>query len=94
GDVHHAAAEKGYISIARLLIGRGASVNAQGGHYGNALQAAECAGHEVMVKLLVDEGRANVNARGGKYHSGFLATKRSRHRNISKFCKDLGTIGS
>jgi hypothetical protein len=33
-----------------------AGVNAQGGHYGNALQAAEYRRHEAVVKLLRDQG--------------------------------------
>jgi len=31
-----------------------ADVNAQGGEYGNALQAASCHGYEAIVKLLLE----------------------------------------
>jgi hypothetical protein len=37
-----------------LLLDKGAAVNAQGGRYGNALQAASYRGHEHIVKLLLD----------------------------------------
>ena len=36
----------------QLLLDNGAEVNAQGGEYGNALQAASCGGHEKIVQLL------------------------------------------
>jgi ankyrin repeat protein len=40
----------------KLLLDKGADVNAQGGFYGNALQAASCRGHKQVVKLLLDKG--------------------------------------
>jgi predicted kinase len=40
-------------------------VNAQGGYYGNALQAASFKGHQGVVKLLLEEG-ADVIADGGE----------------------------
>ncbi|KAF2647015.1 hypothetical protein K491DRAFT_615416, partial [Lophiostoma macrostomum CBS 122681] len=42
--------------VAKLLLDKGADVNAQGGLYGNALQAASIKGHEQVVKLLLDKG--------------------------------------
>ncbi|PWO15022.1 hypothetical protein PtrARCrB10_12117, partial [Pyrenophora tritici-repentis] len=50
-------------AIVKLLLNKGADVNAQGGEYGNALQAASAGGHEAIVKLLLDKG-AGVNAQG------------------------------
>lgn len=41
-------------------------INARGGRYGNALQAASFRGHENVVKMLLDAG-ADVNTQGGKY---------------------------
>jgi ankyrin repeat protein len=52
--------------VVRLLLDRGANVNAQGGRYGSALQAALYGGHESVVRLLVERG-ADVNAQGGEY---------------------------
>jgi ankyrin repeat protein len=37
----------------KLLLENKADVNAQGGQYGNALQAASYHGHEAIVKLLL-----------------------------------------
>ena len=61
--------------MVELLLGKGADVNAQGGHYGNALQAASDGGHEKVVELLLGKG-ADVNAQGGDYGNQTEATKR------------------
>jgi ankyrin repeat protein len=45
----------------RLLLDKGANVNAQGGDFGNALQAASSNGYKAVVGRLLDKG-ANVNA--------------------------------
>ena len=50
----------------KLLLENGAGVNAEGGHFGNALQAASYGGNEATVKLLL-ENRAGVNAEGGYF---------------------------
>jgi ankyrin repeat protein len=55
----------GHREIIQLLLDKGADVNAQGGEYGNALQAASWGGHQEAVRLLLDNG-ADVNAQGGK----------------------------
>jgi ankyrin repeat protein len=39
--------------VVELLLGKGADVNAQGGEYGNALQAASYGGHEKVVEQLL-----------------------------------------
>jgi hypothetical protein len=41
-----------------MLLDKGADVNAQGGFYGNALQAASGGGHEKIVQMLA-ENRAS-----------------------------------
>ncbi|KAJ7646425.1 ankyrin repeat-containing domain protein [Mycena polygramma] len=46
----------GSSNIACLLIQSGANVNAGGGLYGTALQAAFCAGHVDMIQLLLENG--------------------------------------
>jgi ankyrin repeat protein len=55
-----------------LLLEKGADVNAQGGHYGNALQAAANGGHDSVVTLLLEKG-ADVNAQGGHYGNALQA---------------------
>ncbi|KAB5513478.1 hypothetical protein GE09DRAFT_1266749, partial [Coniochaeta sp. 2T2.1] len=41
-------------------------VNAQGGEYGTALQAASTAGNKEVVEMLLGKG-ADVNVQGGDY---------------------------
>ncbi|KAL9123930.1 MAG: hypothetical protein Q9175_008281, partial [Cornicularia normoerica] len=55
-----------------MLLDRGADVNAQGGYYGNALQAASFDGHDKLVQMLLDRG-ANVNAQGGRFGNALQA---------------------
>ena len=46
----------GHEKIVELLLRNGADVNAQGGVYGTALQAASYGGHEKVVELLLSNG--------------------------------------
>ena len=50
------AAELGHQRIVKLLLDKGAEVNAQGGKYGNALQAAVAGNHTAIVELLLNNG--------------------------------------
>jgi hypothetical protein len=50
------AAQLGLIVITKLQLDKDADVNAQGGSYGNALQAASYGGHKQVVKMLLDAG--------------------------------------
>jgi ankyrin repeat protein len=52
--------------IVQILLASGANVNAQGGLYGSALQAASLEGHPKTVQVLLAVG-ANVNDQGGHY---------------------------
>jgi hypothetical protein len=64
-------------------------VNAQGGDYGNALQAASVTGHEAVVKLLLNEG-ADVNAQGGHYGNALQAALATGHEAVVKLLLDKG----
>ncbi|KAM0172531.1 hypothetical protein ACHAPF_007410 [Botrytis cinerea] len=75
--------------IAKLLLDHGADVNAQGGEYGNALQAAARRGNQEIVKLLLDRG-ANVNAQGGEYGNALQAAARDGNQEIVKLLLDRG----
>jgi ankyrin repeat protein len=64
-----------------MLLNEGAEVNAKGGLYGNALQAASSEGHQEIVQLLVDK-RADVNAQGGEYGNALQAVSFEGHQEI------------
>lgn len=50
----------------RLLVDRGVNVHAQGGRFGDALQAAAIGEEIGVIKLLMEKG-VGVNVQGGKY---------------------------
>lgn len=72
-----------------LLIDEGANVNAQGGEYGNALQAAVLNGHQHVVKLLFDKG-ADLNTQSGKYGNTLQAAVLNGNRQIVGVLLDNG----
>ncbi len=54
----------GHDQVMQMLLDNGAGVNAQGGSYTNALQAASAGGHDQVVQMLLDQG-TDVNVQGG-----------------------------
>jgi ankyrin repeat protein len=56
GNALQAASAKGYRQVVKMLLDKGADVNAQDGEYGNALQAALAFGHEQVVEMLLNAG--------------------------------------
>ncbi|KAH7386811.1 hypothetical protein DE146DRAFT_759229 [Phaeosphaeria sp. MPI-PUGE-AT-0046c] len=58
--------------VVTFLLNKGADVNAQGGDYGNALEAAAFKGNKAIVRLLLNKN-ANVNAQGGRYSNTLQA---------------------
>ncbi|CAG8262934.1 unnamed protein product [Penicillium salamii] len=74
-----------------LLLDKGADVNADGGKYGNALQAASAEGHRAIVTLLLDKG-ADVNADGGKYGNAIQAASAEGHQEIVTLLQTRGAI--
>jgi hypothetical protein len=50
------ASQQGLLKPLRLLLEKGANVNAQGGHYVNALQAALVGNRKAVVVLLLEKG--------------------------------------
>ncbi|KAK4083830.1 uncharacterized protein Triagg1_1492 [Trichoderma aggressivum f. europaeum] len=59
------------------------NVNAQGGTFGTALQAAAYSGQIISVRMLLDR-KADINACSGKYHSALNGAIISGHWNIVK----------
>jgi hypothetical protein len=75
--------------VVKLLVDKSVDVNAQGGDYGNALQAASAGGHEQVVKMLLDKG-ANINAQGGYYGNALQAASYVGHQQVVKMLLDKG----
>jgi hypothetical protein len=83
------AAYYGHQKICKLLLNKGADVNAQGGFCGNALHAAASRGYDNIVQVLLDKG-ADTNAQGG-FHGNALQAAASRgHGNIVQVLLDKG----
>ncbi|KAF1954428.1 hypothetical protein CC80DRAFT_567678 [Byssothecium circinans] len=77
----------GLRKIVKLLLDKDADVNAQGGRYGNALQAASARGHEAIVKLLLDK-----DANGGHYGNALQAASAGGHEATVKLLAENGAV--
>jgi ankyrin repeat protein len=77
--------------MVNLLLEKGADVNAQGGYYGNALQAASAGGDEAIVKLLFEKG-ADFNAQGGYYGNALQAASAGGDEAIVKLLLEMGAV--
>ncbi|KAK3173425.1 hypothetical protein OEA41_006754 [Lepraria neglecta] len=64
-------------------------VNTQGGHFGNALQAALQGGHYRIVQTLLDEG-ADINAQGGFYGNALQAASYGGYDKVVQILLDKG----
>jgi ankyrin repeat protein len=65
-----------------MLIEKGPDVNAQGGIYGNALQAASLKGNDEIVEMLIEKG-ADVNAQGGIFDNALQAASFNVVRGVN-----------
>ena len=83
------ASLEGLIEPARQLVESGADVNAQGGRYGNALQAASAEGHSQVVQLLLEKG-ADVNTQGGGYSNALQVASAEGHDQIVQLLLEKG----
>ena len=64
-------------------------INAQGGLYGNALQAASGNSNEKVVQQLLDNG-ADINAQGGDYGNALQAASYNGNKNVVQHLLDNG----
>ncbi|EPS44127.1 hypothetical protein H072_1870 [Dactylellina haptotyla CBS 200.50] len=73
-------------AVVEKLLENGADINAQGGYYGNALQAAASNAiyyPRIVLQALLDAG-ANVNAQGGHYNTATQAALAACHSSHSE----------
>ncbi|KAJ7274627.1 ankyrin repeat-containing domain protein [Mycena rebaudengoi] len=75
--------------IVQMLLQKGAHVNAKGGKYGSALQAASKAGHMEIACILLENG-ADVHALGGKYGTALSAAFANNHMDMIRLLLDNG----
>lgn len=88
------AAEEGHHQVVQMLLGKGANINAQGGIYGSALQAASIKGHSQVVQILLNNG-ANTNAQGGLYGDALhLASLRGHNQVVQMLLKNGADINA
>ncbi|KAJ9137719.1 hypothetical protein NKR23_g8942 [Pleurostoma richardsiae] len=67
--------------VGHPLFGKGADVNAQGGAFSTALQAAAALGYKEVVEILLGKG-ADVNAQGGHYGTALQAASAQGHKEV------------
>ena len=75
--------------VEEILKFENPDINAQGGEYGTAVQAASAAGHGAIVTLLLEKG-ANVNAKGGAYDYALQAASAGGHNAIVALLLEKG----
>jgi ankyrin repeat protein len=75
--------------VVELLLSPWADVNAQGGDYGNVLQAASARGHNKVVELLLSKG-ADVNAQEGYYGNALKAASSGGHDKVVELLLSKG----
>ncbi|PZC88487.1 Arp, Ankyrin repeat protein, partial [Pyrenophora tritici-repentis] len=85
----NAALYEGHEEVVKLLLDKGADVNVQGGHFGNALYTASYRGYEAVVQLLLNYG-ADVNAQGGDYGNALQAASYGGYEQTVKMLLDKG----
>ncbi|KAF1939184.1 hypothetical protein EJ02DRAFT_504930 [Clathrospora elynae] len=75
--------------VIKLLLEKNADVNAEGGYYGNALQAASEGGHEQVVKLLLEK---NADVNGGYYGNALQAASEEGHEQVVKLLLEKNAL--
>lgn len=83
------AAEWGLEKKMQLLLEEGANVNAEGGRYGNALQAAVLEEHIETILFLLENG-AHVNADGGTYGNALQAAAYLGWKEVASLLLEKG----
>ena len=89
GHPLQAAAAGGSLNVCRLLVDKGANVNARGGRFDTALQAAADGGHALVTNFLLENG-ANPNAQGGLAVTSLEAASLKGHIQIVRALLERG----
>jgi hypothetical protein len=89
GGLLYEVAKSGDVGAVKTLLNGKADVNAQGGFYGNALQATSLHGNEAVARLLLANG-AEVNAMRGEYGNALQAASRNGHEAVVRLLLEKG----
>ena len=81
--------QQGVSGVLKILLKKGADVNAEGRRYGNALIAASFNGHEQVVRLLLGKG-ANLEARNGPYRNALVAASEKGDEGVARILLEDG----
>ena len=83
------AASIGVPEVVRSILQNNTDIDAQGGHFGNALSSASRYGYEKIVQMLLDAG-ADVNARGVSDNNALEAASGYGYEKIVQILLDVG----
>ena len=83
------AALAGLVELSRALLANGANVNACGGQYTYALQAACVVGYQSVIMLLLENG-ADINARSGYYATALHVACGRGHEGVVRLLLEHG----
>ena len=83
------AASMGLSQVIEDIIPQIINVNARGGYYGNALQAASKRGYTEVVQMLLDAG-VDVNIKEGHYGTALKAASYHDHEKVVQMLLDAG----
>jgi len=72
-----------------MLLDKGEDINASGGYYGNALQAASSRNYGEIVQILLDNG-VDVNAQAGAHGTALQAASYGGHERLVQMLLDSG----
>jgi len=89
GSALNTAARKGHLDAVKLLLEKGADINAQTNGQGSAINAAARNGHVNMVKFLLEKG-ADINLQNNRQGSALNAAARKGHLDVVKFLLEKG----
>jgi len=90
GNALSAAMDPEKIQIARLLLKRGADVNAGGGCYGNVLQTATYLNNIEIVRTLLSDKRVDVNAKAGPKGNALTVAYKQQNYKVAKILLNYG----
>jgi len=84
------ASKEGNIEIVKLLLDKGANVNAKDKRDGTALMIACVKGYQTIVELLLDNKGADVNAKNNKGDNALMFTSMTGYQTIVELLLDKG----